>query len=409
METVTYGAWDPGASHVDLTIVGAIKYADGLGRLPIGLAEILKDDMVINHRKTPFTDYRFEGISSEIVSVLKNGDQTAGNVALLTSPLWYTFGDIYTAVPQESLIKIAYSMLETTAIPQKWVVILNEKFDAVVVPDAFFDGVYRHSGVKIPVFVLPHGIFIDDFLKTPVTSTASEVFTFGQTAVFSSRKNQELLLEAFYQEFGADPQVRLRLHGCWSDRTYLKSLQRKITLWKAQNVELIEAVFSEQENSAFYTSLDCFVLLSKGEGFSVTPREALALGIPCVISNNTAHTTICDTGFVCSVPSLLQEKADYTFYFGNEDCGNNFCCSIEDARKALRDVYDRYSFYKEKALKARPWVSQYSWQNVKRRFLNLIKPEKILLGDHNIVTDSYLMTTSEELYKKYLKISQKKP
>lgn len=32
----------------DLTIVGYMKYSDGLGRIPIGLIDILKEDISIN-------------------------------------------------------------------------------------------------------------------------------------------------------------------------------------------------------------------------------------------------------------------------------------------------------------------------------------------------------------------------
>lgn len=400
-------AWANQNSSIDLTIVGAIKYADGLGRLPIGLVAILKDDLTINHRRTPIGDYRFEHIDASIAAVLKNPNQRAGNVALLTFPLWYTFGDIHTAVPEKSLIKIAYSMLETTAIPQKWVKILNEKFDAVVVPDAFYEGVYVRSGVQIPIFVLPHGIFIDHLLKEPMKKARdSKVFTFGQTAAFNCRKNQELLIDAFHAEFKNDPQVRLKLHGCWGDESYKKSLKEKVKRLNAHTIEIIEKLFSETENTQFYKSLDCFVLLSKGEGFSVTPREALALGIPCILSNNTAHTTICKTGFVCSVPSYIQEKSDYRFYFGDEDCGNCFSCTVEDARMALRDVYTNYQEYLGRAQQARPWVETYCWRNVKAKFLNLVKPKKVIRGERHCVTDEFLMTSSEKLYQKYLTLQK---
>ena len=48
-------------------------------------------------------------------------------------------------------------------------------------------------------------------------------------------------------------------------------------------------------------------------------------------------------------------------------------------------------------------VSQYSWNNLKYRYLNLVKPKKIILGDKNEVTDDYFMTNSKKLYRKYLR------
>ena len=147
-----------------------------------------------------------------------------------------------------------------------------------------------------------------------------------------------------------------------------------------------------------FKTFDCYVLISKGEGFSISPREALALGKPCIISNNTAHKTICNTGHVYAVPSELIEPAIDP---GVGACGNRFNCSIKDVRKALREVYTNYQEYVEKALGGREWVKDYLWENLKLRFLNLIKPKKVVLGNHNEITDDYLMTDSKKLYAKY--------
>ena len=75
-------------------------------------------------------------------------------------------------------------------------------------------------------------------------------------------------------------------------------LKKQIKQFKLTNVELTEGMLSREENIDFFRDIDCYVLVSKAEGFSITPREALAAGIPCILSNNTAHKTICETGLV---------------------------------------------------------------------------------------------------------------
>ncbi len=387
-------------SSIDLTIVGPIKYGDGAGRMPIGLADIFRQDFKINHIPVKFKD-DFSDVQLTIKNILKNKDCTPGKVAILTHNVWNkSWGNVANLVPNDSLIKIAYSMIESTSIPTQWVEIFNHKFDLVVVPDFFYVDVYRNAGVNIPIFVLPHGIYIEDFLDEPIKGVPSVPFVFGTTASFVLRKNQALLIEAFHAEFGNDPNVKLKLHGRGGSRSYIKKITKQIKSKHVANIKLINTPFSDRQLHDFFKSLDCYVLLSKGEGFSVTPREALALGIPCIISDNTAHKTICKSGYVYAVSSSIEAPANYTWIFDGY-IGNNFNCKIEDARKALRDVYTDYAKYVRKAEEGRNWVKQYLWKNVKGRFCNLIKPKQIILGDDNVVTDDYLMTTSEKLYKKY--------
>ena len=132
--------------------------------------------------------------------------------------------------------------------------------------------------------------------------------------------------EAFLAEFGTDPSVQLRIHsrsGLKNDFD-LQTLKNKINRRKeiikleklsfgknqlTRNVEILLSSLPGSEYKSFLQSLDCYVLLSRGEGFSLTPREALALGKPCIITNNTAHQTIAKTGFVYVVQSRLPEPA----------------------------------------------------------------------------------------------------
>lgn len=382
----------------DVTVVGPMLYADGLGRASIAFMELFHEELKINY--IPTKEIIFKDVPWVVKNIAQNPDKTPGKVSILFDVLWHVTGVPSDYVPASD-IKIAYSMIESTAIPIQWVKILNEKFDAVAVPDKFLCDVYQKSGVKIPIFVLPCGIYLDEFLETPVKEKANWPFTFGMSAGFhSTHKNHELLIDAFAQEFGNNRNVRLKVHGRCGNPDIEKRALDKVRGYNYSNIEFINKSFTRNEYADFMSSLDCYVLLSKGEGFSITPREALAMGIPCIITNNSAHRTICETGFVKSVNAPIGALARYIHF--KAYCGYNYSCTIEEARKALRKVHDNYSNYLEKARKGKEWVKQYSYKSLKNRYLNLVKPKKVMLGNCNSIEEDCVITNSKELYRKYL-------
>lgn len=383
---------------IDLTIVtSSLNFSNSLGRIPIGWIECLKNDLKINVINCGLTD--LSGITLETQSIITNQDKTPGTVSiLLDHPIW-PWAEPYLSVPK-SKITIAQSMNECTLLPKKWVTILNT-FDAIIVPDKSHIKNYRNSGIKKPIFVVPCGLYLDHLLSSPLKKKKQTPFIFGMSAGFWSWKNHKLVFEAFIAEFKNNPSVQLIFHSQFFSGTD-NDLKTRILNEGIINVKILTQKFTTEEHANFLKSLDCYVFLSKGEGFSITPREAMALGIPCILSNNSAHKTICDTGLVRAVESNVKERA-YNEILG-EYCGLNFNCRAQDAREALLDVYKNYEKYLSKSNEAREWVKQYRYTNLKLKLINLIKPKKIILGKQDIVTNEFLMTRSRELYNKYVNI-----
>lgn len=387
----------------DVTIVGVIKQADGLGRLPIGALDVLKNNCKINFITSRTNNYcNLTDVPQELHALIQDKNKTPGTIALFFDLLWLLWDEPVKFLPN-SFIKIAYTMIEGSAIPQKWVTILNTQFDMVVVPDIYYKTVYKNSGVKKPIFVMPHGIYIEDFLKQPLKKQAGKPFTFGFSAGFWQRKNHSTLIRAFAQEFGNNPQVKLVMHSRGGQPKIKKAVTQLIEQLTLQNntrnITLIDKSLSHKKYIEFIKSLDCYAFVPKAEGFSVTPREALALGIPCILSNNTAHTTICNTGLVISVPCPIKEPARHD-HLGCT-AGFEFNCTVQDVRKALRRVYTNYKYYLSKAAAARAWVTQYTYNNLKNKYLTLVKPQKVYLSADNSIDNMTITTNCPQLYSKY--------
>ncbi len=394
----------PNDAGFDLTVVGPIAFADGIGRQSIEIIDSLHKELTINfvHSRMSypvlFTQESLQDIPPHIHSILKEQTPGFSNVTLFEDVLTYNGHDFYKKIPHDTLIKIAYTMFEGTAIPATWVTILNTYFDAAVVPDHYLKIVYSQCGVKIPIFVLPLGVYLEPFLQKKIKKSSNKPFVFGVSAAFSYRKNHTLLLKSFAQEFGNNPNVLLKIHGRYAQPDIYNEVIALIQELNLLNIVLIDTSLSWDEYVEFIASLDCYVLLSKAEGFSITPREALACGVPCILSNNTAHTTICNTGFVLSVPSLIPES----ILTAQSIPGYIFNCDNSDVRKALREMYNNYTVYKKKAEDARSWVSFYQHTTLKPFYLSLIKPKKVILGDENRIEQDYLITNCKKLYEKYM-------
>lgn len=387
----------------DLTVVGRAINADGLCRIPITLIDMLKDDLKINHIQPFDSVINTNDVRDEVKAILYNPDKTPGAVSILADGLWSIQSPTYTIVP-DSIIKIAYSMWESNHIPSKWAQILNEYFDAVVVPDSFVFNAYQDSGVTIPIFELPVCLYLDEFLAKPKPSRPRLPFVFGCTATACECKNQALLIQAFAEEFGNSEDVILRLSSRYSIPPASGSWEKLIQSYNCSNIFLNVGVMDNTQYIENMASFDCYVNISRGEGFSIGPREALALGIPCILSNNSAQKTLCRTCLVRSVPSDIPvpppTDCNWVGIFGN-GIGFYSDCSVDDVKDALRDVYNYYDIYLKQAELGSEWVSQYSLKRLKTKYLNLIKPKRVILGSKNEITDDYLMTTSEGLYDKY--------
>lgn len=388
----------------DLTLIGYIHPNDGLGTIPLEFINCLKNDITINFiptRETVDTE-----LPDEIKKIINPGNHQAAfrasPVAIYQDILFMPKKPNYVTVPNKSFVKLAYSMFEASELPRQWVKVLNAQFDAVVVPDPWLVPVYKKSGVLIPIFVLPLCVSLDDFLAKVPKKHPHKPFIFGNMSALEKRKNQIKLIESFAQVFGNNPSVKLVINARYLNDRVLNELKQYIRAKRLKNVEITVRDLTHQSYINFMSALDCYVSLSKGEGFAIPPRQALALGIPVILSDNTAHSTICQSTYAVPVESKIPTPAYYALYNGK--FGNFFDCKIESAAKALKMVYDRYNYYYQKAQQGKQWVKQYLPNQLKPYYLTLVKPKKVVLGNRDAIERDCIYTTSKSLYLKYLHV-----
>ena len=408
---------------IDLTLVGYLDNSDSLSCHASSWINCLHDQPPININLFKTKKGSKVDLSPECTKVfnraiditgkhritahLRRGqwNQRISGVVIYTDPINQKIENFKTFQPlcNTNVIHIASSVYERTQIPPERVAGINTCCDAVIVPDAWLVEVYKNSGVTCPIFALPLALDLKSLLNRPIKKNKNPVLTYGFSGLYlkSGRKNQGLLIQAFMEEFNNNPHVILKIHGKSFRYTspgsvsFINNLEDQFELTKKSNISVEFKELERKGYEDFLASLDCYVTTSKGEGFSIIPREVLALGIPCIITNNTAQSTICSSGFVRSIKSEIPEEERKT------GCGYFFNTEINDVREALQDVYQNYDHYLKLAHQGREWVKQYLPENLMQKYRNLVKPRSVILGNRNEITDDYLMTDSPALFNKY--------
>jgi glycosyltransferase involved in cell wall biosynthesis len=255
--------------------------------------------------------------------------------------------------------------------------------------------------VTIPVFVLPLGLDLKDFIQFPLKNAKNFPLTFANFGQCSSRKNQLTIVRAFAKAFGNNPAVKLILGWrVFFGNSYRNAVINEVKKLGLQNVEIQERSLSHEDYIKRLRTIDCCAYLSKGEGFSIQPREVMALGIPTIVSNSTAQKTICASGLVRSVPANILVSTDYISFSGI--FGHFEDCTIDDAASAMIDVYEHYDTYLQKSLAARQWACRYNYPNLRRFYLSVIQPKNIYYGETNKITKHGIITSSKQLFEKYI-------
>lgn len=404
----------------DLTIVGPVNTADGVGGQGINQYRLLKKLAKINIKATSFKskDLSLEESFWARLPVFKfgkviffhdyNSHKSHKPCLSVLFNLKNRFRKRFKLPnPKKHLIFI-YSMIESTALPDYMVNYMNTCFDAVIVPDPFLIELYKNAGVKKPIFCLPLIVNYRMNAQHPLKQKASEVFTFSNLSSTYDRKNTAKLVDAFLLAFKNIDNVRLAINSraaCGHELVKIKNSLANAPEKERAKVCYTNDVLDEKQFENALNACDCYVSPSKGEGFSIIPREAMILGIPCIVTDNTGQSTIAQSGLAEVVKSEIICPALYEYKDKTLIIGNHFDCKVEDLAQAMMNVYKNYSSYLKKSQQMREWAFQYSFDKLRPlHYRFLINPKRIILGEKNELTEECITTDSAEFYEKYKNI-----
>jgi len=268
---------------------------------------------------------------------------------------------------QESRLQVGWTMLEVTGMPRDWVAGCNA-MDEVWVPSSFNVETFRAGGVKVPIRVMPLGVDIDYFHPNITASRASDRFTFLSVFEWGPRKNPEMLLRAFTEEFTKADDVMLLLSI--TNRDPSVNVRHEIERLELPDgppmVVMVNPGFSEYQMGALYRSADCFVLPTRGEGWGMPVLEAMACGLPAIATSygGPADYLHDDIGYPLNVRSLVPARGWRPYHDGFEWAEPD----DDHLRFRMREVFDRPEKAHLRGLAAAAEVaSNYTWEHAARR------------------------------------------
>jgi len=283
----------------------------------------------------------------------------------LTPDLYHEYKDI-------KRYKVGYFAWETSRLPGKWVKEINNYVDEVWVPCQYLAEVARNSGVTKNTFVFPHPITLPSLDTESVVDFggfSDDAFVFYSIFQWSARKCPEKLLEAYYKEFKPTEKVCLLLKTYRKDssvqernkiRLEISKSRRTFAGSKGAPVALIESFLCPQEMIGLHQKGDCYVTMTRAEGYGLGAYEAASFGKPIIVPAYSSFPEHFNEGnsYLVDVPNEVPVsgmgyisplyKSD--MYWGDP--------SVDSLRKRMREVFEDRETARAKGFLARQLVQE---------------------------------------------------
>jgi FkbM family methyltransferase len=191
---------------------------------------------------------------------------------------------------------LAYVFWEESLLPADTVAVLNASFRGVLAPSFFVARALQDSGVSLPIHVVGFAPDLADFEALPgPPATSSGTTHFLHVSSAFARKGIDVLLAAYAQAFRATDPVRLVIKTFPNPhndvQAHIDALRRTDPGHPA--IDLIDADIERPAMLRLYAQADAIVLPTRGEGFNIPAAEAMAAGIPLVVTGHGGHMDFC--------------------------------------------------------------------------------------------------------------------
>lgn len=262
-------------------------------------------------------------------------------------------------------VKLIMTMFESDKIPEDWPDYLALA-DEVIVPSKWCADTFARAGIKTTVVPLGYNDRAYQFIDRPVPVEHGRAFTFIHYSSFNIRKGFFEVLEAFSKEFSRNEPVRLIL------KSTLRTPPVPIVKTEYPNIEVICGEIPEADLANLLGRAHCMVYPSMGEGFGITPLEAMATGLPAIVPNAHGISEYFNGQYMREVKVAAKHPA-LIGKFKGQDVGEMVICDVADLRRQMRDMYNNQFEAKELGRAASEYVKRFTYRETARRLAEIVR------------------------------------
>ena len=190
---------------------------------------------------------------------------------------------------------------EFGALPKDWVDPMETMVDELWVPSNYVRDVYVNSGISASkVFVVPNGVNYRQFNSavSQYKLHTQKRFKFLFVGGTIGRKGIDVLLSAYTEAFTNEDDVCLVIKDMGGKSFYrgqnaseiIKDIQKNPS---APEILYITEILKHEEIAGLYRACDCLVHPYRGEGFGLPVAEAMACGLPVIVTKGGACDDFC--------------------------------------------------------------------------------------------------------------------
>jgi GT2 family glycosyltransferase len=200
---------------------------------------------------------------------------------------------------------------EYGSLPRAWIGPMTQHVDEVWVYSRFVRQCYLQSGVpEDRVQVVPLGVdtvrFSPQAPPRPLKTAKQFKFLFVGGTI--ARKGIDVLLEAYARAFTAADDVCLVIKDMgagsfYRGQTAEELIARHQARAAAPEIEYLDEPLTEEELPGLYTACDCLVHPYRGEGFGLPIAEAMACGLPVIVTGWGAALDFCNDTHAYLIPA----------------------------------------------------------------------------------------------------------
>ena len=189
---------------------------------------------------------------------------------------------------------LALFFWEESRIPAETIEQLNAGFDAVLAPTQFVAEALVRSGLVVPVHVIGLAPDLAAFFQLE-RAPQTDVTRFLHVSSGFPRKGVDLLLRAYAAAFrwGDPVELVIKTFPNRHNRTAAQLASLRALVPDLAPVRLIEADLPRAAVIDLYRHASAMVLPARGEGFNLPAAEAMAAGVPVIVSAMGGHADFC--------------------------------------------------------------------------------------------------------------------